>query len=218
MIEKLLRLNIQFFAAAADDTGGSNDEEETSVGSDASDEPETQTDEQPINDGADDQTKQPDTFNMSKEELDEYVKSITSGMFEEKEKQKEKESMTPEERAAAELAELKAENERLKQEQLRAGQEKLAATELKKNGLTTDSAVMKILAQAEEADTIKAVEAYAAAVKEEAARIVKDKLRGSTPKRPDSDKSTGLTKDDIFAIRDHEARQKAIAENIHLFE
>lgn len=67
-----------------------------------------------------------------------------------------------------------------------------------------------------DADTTSAnVKAFAKAFQSAVSQAVEQKI---THKEPKTGKSKNITKDDIMAIKDTAARQKAIAENIELFQ
>lgn len=165
--------------------------------------------------------------NSSKPELkytDDDVDKLFNKKFAEWEKKKQKEideakklaEMNAQERAEHERDELQKELDALKKKDSLSEMTKTARKMLSDEGVSVPDEVLAMIVDTDAEKTKAAVDAFAKAFNEAVEAAVKEKLKGNPPK-----KGTGggapMTKEQILAIKDNEARQKAMLENRELF-
>ena len=123
--------------------------------------------------------------------------------------------MTAEEKQKYENDKLKKELEVFKRKDSLAAMSKTARKILEGEEITIPDELLTCLVTESADDTKKNVESFARLFKEAVLNGVKEKLKGKSPK---GGGSSAVTKEQIFAIKDPEERQKMIAENMNLFE
>lgn len=124
-------------------------------------------------------------------------------------------NMTAEEKQKYENDKLKKELEAFKRKDSLAAMSKTARKILEGEEITIPDELLTCLVTESADDTKKNVESFAKLFKEAVLNGVKEKLKGKSPK---GGGSSAVTKEQIFAIKDPEERQKMIAENMNLFE
>lgn len=124
--------------------------------------------------------------------------------------------MTEAERYQEQLSGMQAELDSLKKEKTRAELSSQARAILKKSNITVDDSLVNWIVTDEAESTKTNVEAFAAAFTTAVKNAVAEALKGGQPKTGSS--AGEMTKEEILKIADRKARQKAIAENIELFQ
>lgn len=155
---------------------------------------------------------------------DDDVDKILNKKFAEWEKKKQKEvdeakklaDMNAKEKAEYELDKLQKELDALREKDSLSEMTKTARKMLSDEGVSVSDDVLSMILSTDAEKTKAAVDAFAKAFNEAVEAAVKEKLKGNPPK-----KGTGggapMTKEQILAIKDNEARQKAMLENRELF-
>lgn len=145
--------------------------------------------------------------------------SIVNGLTAERDDYKAKYTDTLTEAQKAEQANIERENrykEIEKQNSIYRYTEKFSST-IKDKTILTEVATLMADGKFEEA--IDKQNAYLATENAEMEKRIKDELMKQNPQaNPENPKLTYKTKDEIMAIKDTATRQKAIAENMNLFE
>ncbi len=125
--------------------------------------------------------------------------------------------MNAEQKAQHEKAKLEARIAELEAERTLSEMKSAARTMLSEANINISDALLSQLVSTTDADKTKnAVEAFSEAFSEAIEKEVKERLKSPTPKK--SNGNTGLTKEQILAVKDTAERQKLIAENIGLFQ
>ena len=93
---------------------------------------------------------------------------------------------------------------------------KTARKMLSDEGVSVSDDVLSMIVSTDAEKTKAAVDAFAKAFNEAVEAAVKEKLKGNPPKKGTSG-GAPMTKEQILAIKDNEARQKAMLENRELF-
>ncbi|AQT84297.1 hypothetical protein ERICIV_03594 [Paenibacillus larvae subsp. larvae] len=88
---------------------------------------------------------------------------------------------------------------------------------LKESGIASDDQVLGFVVQDTAEATQEAVKAFVDLVNTKAEEITRQKLSGTAP-RVQTSPASNMTKESIMQIKDAAKRQKAMAENIHLFQ
>ncbi|MEV3298623.1 DUF4355 domain-containing protein [Paenibacillus larvae] len=88
---------------------------------------------------------------------------------------------------------------------------------LKESGIVADDQVLGFVVKDTAEATQESVKAFVDLVNAKAEEITKQKLSGTAP-RVQTSTSNAMTKSEIMQIKDAAKRQKAMAENIHLFQ
>lgn len=88
---------------------------------------------------------------------------------------------------------------------------------LKESGIVADDQVLGFVVKDTAEATQEAVKAFVDLVNAKAEEITKQKLSGTAP-RVQVSNGKSLTRDSIMQIKDDTERQRAIAQNIHLFK
>lgn len=155
---------------------------------------------------------------------DDDVDKILNKKFAEWEKKKQKEvdeakklaDMNAKEKAEYERDKLQKELDALREKDSLSEMTKTARKMLSDEGVSVSDDVLSMIVSTDAEKTKAAVDAFAKAFNEAVEAAVKEKLKGNPPK-----KGTGggapMTKEQILAIKDNEARQKAMLENRELF-
>ena len=155
---------------------------------------------------------------------DDDVDKILNKKFAEWEKKKQKEvdeakklaDMNAKEKAEYERDKLQKELDELKKKDSLSEMTKTARKMLSDEGVSVSDDVLSMIVSTDAEKTKAAVDAFAKAFNDAVEAAVKEKLKGNPPK-----KGTGggapMTKEQILAIKDNEARQKAMLENRELF-
>lgn len=155
---------------------------------------------------------------------DDDVDKILNKKFAEWEKKKQKEvdeakklaDMNAKEKAEYERDKLQKELDALREKDSLSEMTKTARKMLSDEGVSVSDDVLSMIVSTDAEKTKAAVDAFAKAFNEAVEAAVKEKLKGNPPK-----KGTGggapMTKEQILAIKDSEARQKAMLENRELF-
>ncbi len=155
---------------------------------------------------------------------DDDVDKILNKKFAEWEKKKQKEvdeakklaDMNAKEKAEYERDKLQKELDALREKDSLSEMTKTARKMLSDEGVSVSDEVLSMVVSTDAEKTKAAVDAFAKAFNGAVEAAVKEKLKGNPPK-----KGTGggapMTKEQILAIKDNEARQKAMLENRELF-
>lgn len=195
----MLKLNLQHFADDVDELEKQN-----------TDEPENE-------DGQQDTDK---TF--TQEEFNKKLESELTRRLKQKEQEKNdaiKEveklaKMNKDQRAEHERKQMEQELEELRAEKAQSEMKSEASKMLQESKITpTENIINLVLADSAD-KTSENVQTFVSVLNETVKAQVKDSLRQSTPA---ASTSTGLTRADIMSIKDDSKRQRAIAQNRHLF-
>lgn len=205
----LLKLNLQFFSQ--DDPGGSNPSD---------DNPEGKEDDPPTDDPEDKKDKK-DEPTFTQEQVDDIVKDRIKRAEQDKEKAvKEAEKlakMTADQKREYEFEKLQRENEQLKQSQNRFELGKVATSILAETGITANDEILDFVVREDAETTSEAVKAFSELVDKISDERMKEKLKGTSPKRQKGAPGA-LTKEQIMKEPDSKKRQRMIRENSHLFQ
>ena len=123
--------------------------------------------------------------------------------------------MNAQERAEHERAELeKKVNELLKKEEL-ANMSKQARSMLSEKGINISDDLLAMLVSTDADKTKSSVDSFITLFQSAVKTAVTEALKGGTPK---TGGASGITKDQIMAVKNRAERQKLIKENMHLFK
>ena len=155
---------------------------------------------------------------------DDDVDKILNKKFAEWEKKKQKEvdeakklaDMNAKEKAEYERDKLQKELDALREKDSLSEMTKTARKMLSDEGVSVSDDVLSMIVSTDAEKTKAAVDAFAKAFNEAVEVAVKEKLKGNPPKKGTGG-SAPMTKEQILAIKDNEARQKAMLENRELF-
>lgn len=155
---------------------------------------------------------------------DDDVDKILNKKFAEWEKKKQKEvdeakklaDMNAKEKAEYERDKLQKELDALREKDSLSEMTKTARKMLSDEGVSVSDDVLSMIVSTDAEKTKAAVDAFSKAFNEAVEAAVKEKLKGTPPKKGTSG-SAPMTKEQILAIKDNEARQKAMLENRELF-
>lgn len=202
-MSKKLRLNLQHFAEQGDNPEG---------------EPGTnnQTDEKP--EGKDDQ-QGGDEKTFTQEEVNQIIeKRIAREQKKADEKAKEAEKlakMNKDQKAEYEREQMQKELDAYKAKEARNEMKQTAKDMLKEKDIGADDDLLEIVTADTADQTSENVKAFTDVLNKMVKEQVQAKLTQGTPK---SFQATGsMTREDIMGIKDDSARQRAIAQNRHLF-
>lgn len=154
---------------------------------------------------------------------EEDVNKLINKKFAEWSKKKDKEvteaqklaTMNAQEQAEYQRDQLQKELDELKQKEAVSEMSKTARKMLSDNGITVADELLAMLVTADAEETKAAVNSFTALFKDSVKSAVAEALKGPVPK---TGTSSGITKEQIMAIKDRSARQKAINENLELFQ
>lgn len=206
MPEKL-KLNLQFFAEAAEADTETTDQQESET---------TETEQQ-----QEEEKKQESKKTFDEDQVEKIVKDRLARA--EKDKQKaiqEAEKlakMNADEKQKYEFEKLQRENEELKAEQNRYSLGREATKMLAESNILADDETLEFVVRDDAEATKAAVTKFAALIDTKVDAAVKEKLKGTPPKKSVGNTGTA-TKAEIMAIADDFDRRKKIAENPHLFK
>ncbi|QBX22579.1 capsid and scaffold protein [Streptococcus phage Javan90] len=124
--------------------------------------------------------------------------------------------MNAEQKAQHEKAKLEARIAELEAERTLSEMKSTARTMLSEANINVSDALLSQLVSTDADKTKNAVEAFSEAFSEAVEKEVKERLKSPAPKK--SNGNSGLTKEQILAVKDTAERQKLIAENIGLFQ
>jgi len=210
----LLRLNLQFFSQ--DDTGGSNPTDDNNADDTKDDQQDDQTDDKEKDDKSKD-----DEPKFTQKQLDDIVKDrIKRAEQDKQEAIKEAEKlakMTADQKREYELEKLQRENEELKQAQTRYELGKEATKILAESGIIASDEILDFVVKEDAETTSAAVKAFSDLVDKISDDRMKEKLKGTSPKKQQGVPGA-KTKEDILAIKDGAERIKAIQDNPQLFK
>ena len=174
---------------------------------------------QQVAEGTDPQPKEGE----EKKYTDEDVDNILNRKFAEWSKKKDAEvseaqrlaAMNAQEQAEYQRDKLQKELDELKRKDALSEMSKQARKMLSDNGISVSDELLTVLVTDDAEKTKQAVDAFSSLFNNAVKAAVAEALKGTAPK---TGTSSGLTKEQIFAIKDRSARQKAINENIELFK
>lgn len=154
---------------------------------------------------------------------DEDVNRLLNKKFAEWQKKKDAEiseaqklaEMNEQEKAEHQRDQLQKELDELKQKNALAEMSKTARKMLSDSGVSVSEELLSVLVTADAEKTKKAVNSFADLFKTAVKNAVSETLKSPAPT---TGTSGGVTKEQIMAIKDRAARQKAINENIELFK
>ena len=172
-----------------------------------------------------------DTDNAAKGEkqneakyTDKDVNDIINRKFAEWQKKQQKEvdeakklsEMNAQQKAEYERDKLQKELDEYKRQASLAEMTKTARKMLSDSGISVPDELLGMMVTTEADATKAAIDGFAKAFSEAVENAVRDRLKGETP-RKGSSSAAPMTKEQIMAIRDPEARQKKMLENRELF-
>ena len=154
---------------------------------------------------------------------DEDVDKLINRKFAEWQAKKDKEineaqklaEMNEQQKAEYKLDKLQKELDEYKNRETLSEMAKTARSILSEQNINIPDELVSVLVTTDADTTSANVKAFAKAFQSAVSQAVEQKI---THKEPKTGKSKTITKDDIMAIKDTAARQKAIAENIELFQ
>lgn len=154
---------------------------------------------------------------------DEDVDKLINRKFAEWQAKKDKEineaqklaEMNEQQKAEYKLDKLQKELDEYKNRETLSKMAKTARSILSEQNINIPDELVSVLVTTDADTTSANVKAFAKAFQSAVSQAVEQKI---THKEPKTGKSKTITKDDIMAIKDTAARQKAIAENIELFQ
>lgn len=154
---------------------------------------------------------------------DEDLDRIINKKFEKWQRGKDKEideakklaQMNEREKAEYERDELKKELEEYKNKEKLSQMKKTAREILEQKSINISDNLLSMFVSTDAEGTKKAVEDFSKMFTSTVEEEVTKRLKGNTPK---AGSVPGITKEDIFKIKDRNLRQKKIRENINLFE
>ena len=154
---------------------------------------------------------------------DEDVNRLLNKKFAEWQKKKDAEiseaqklaEMNEQEKAEHQRDQLQKELDELKHKDALAEMSKTARKMLSDSGVSISEELLSVLVTADAEETKKAVNSFADLFKTAVKNAVSDTLKSPAPT---TSTSGSVTKEQIMAIKDRAARQKAINENIELFK
>ena len=206
-------MNLQLLASDTGDEGGGGIE---STGAESSNPGTTNIDEAKIE-------EKPEVDN-EKKYTDEDLDALIEKKFSKWKKAEEKRvseatklaEMNAQQRAEYERDQYKQEIEQLRSESERRKMETTALEMLNEQGVNVSQKLVSTLVSENAEATKESVGAFIEAFNEAVEIAVNDRIKSAPPKKFGG--GSALTKEEIFKIENKSERQRAIAENIHLFE
>ncbi len=125
--------------------------------------------------------------------------------------------MNAQERAEYERDQLQKQLDELTRKNVLAEMTKTARSMLAEKEITVEDAVLEMLVSDDAEKTKSTVNAFAKAFRSAVETAVKDKLRGTPPKRGVSGGSS-VTREQILAVKNRSERQRLISEHLELFK
>lgn len=211
------KINLQLHSDDGDNQGDQQNQANQSQGK-ADNGGESGTDSKSKSDdgnGKDDKSKPKYTEEDLNRLIDEKLKS-----FEEKQKGKSDEAarlaqMNAQERAEYERDKLQKQVDELLKEKSMGEMQSTAREMLSAESINAPDEIVKLLVTDDAEGTKKTVNAFVSLFKSSVKNAVADALKGKSPK---VGTDGTITKEDIMKIKDTKARQKAIKDNIELFQ
>lgn len=202
-----LKLNIQFFA----DDNPPADQDQNPPG-----------DNPPADPPKDDKPKDPaEPKSFTEDQVEKMIKDRVARAEKDKEKAIEEAAklakMNADEKQKYEFEKLQKENADLKAAQNRYSLGREATKMLAESNILADDETLEFVVRDDADATKAAVTKFAALVEAKVDEAVKEKLKGTPPKKSAGNTGTA-TKAEIMAIADDFDRRKKIAENPHLFK
>jgi len=201
-----LRLNIQFFA---DDNPPADPPQDPPGDNPPADPPKGE------------EPKDPPAKTFTQAEVDKIAKDRVARAEKDKEKAIEEAQklakMNADEKQKYELEKLQDEIAELRKKDAFYGLSKEATKMLSGHSIIADDELLGFVVKDTAEDTQKAVNSFVALVEARVDAAVKEKLKGTPPKKASAD-SGALTRASINAIKDSSERIKARQENLHLFK
>lgn len=212
-MKRLLRMNLQLLASDTGEEGGGSIE---STDAESSNSETTNIDEIKIEEKSE--------VENEKKYTDEDLDALIEKKFSKWKKAEEKRvseatklaEMNAQQRAEYERDQYKQEIEQLRAESERRKMETTALEMLNEQGVNVSQKLVSTLVSENAEATKESVGAFIEAFNEAVESAVNNKIKSAPPKKFGG--GGALTKEEIFKIENKSERQKAIAENIHLFE
>ena len=212
-MKRLLRMNLQLLASDTGEEGGGGIE---STGAESSNSETTNIDEI--------KTEEKSEVENEKKYTDEDLDALIEKKFSKWKKAEEKRvseatklaEMNAQQRAEYERDQYKQEIEQLRAESEKSKMESAALEMLSEQGINVNQKLVSTLVSKNAEATKESVGAFIEAFNEAVESAVNDRIKSTSPKKFGG--GSALTKEEIFKIENKSERQRAIAENIHLFE
>lgn len=212
-MKRLFKMNLQLLASNTGEAGGGGAE---STGAESSNSETTNIDEI--------KTEEKSEVENEKKYTDEDLDALIEKKFSKWKKAEEKRvseaarlaEMNAQQRAEYERDQYKQEIEQLRAESERRKMETTAIEMLGEHGVNVSQKLVSGLVSTDAATTKENISLFAEAFNEAVESAVNDRIKSAPPKKFGG--GGALTKEEIFKIENKSERQRAIAENIHLFE
>lgn len=212
-MKRLLRMNLQLLASDTGEEGGGGIE---STGAESSNSETTNIDET--------RTEEKSEVENEKKYTDEDLDALIEKKFSKWKKAEEKRvseatklaEMNAQQRAEYERDQYKQEIEQLRAESEKRKMEATALEMLNEQGVNVSQKLVSTLVSQNAEATKESVGAFIEAFNEAVENAVNDRIKSAPPRKFGG--GSALTKEEIFKIENKSERQRAIAENIHLFE
>lgn len=124
--------------------------------------------------------------------------------------------MSAQQKAEYERDKLKKELDALREKDTLAGMMKSARKMLSDQSVSVDDELLELLVSTDADKTKAAVNKFADAFSQAVKSAVEDKLKGVSPRR--SVPESGVSREQILAVKDRTERQRLISENMNLFQ
>lgn len=151
---------------------------------------------------------------LTAEEVSRMIADAVSGLEQRQSEAKKLAEMTDQQRAETERDRYKQQLEDLQKQVDAAQMQQTARGILAEKGIHLPDSLLAQIVTTDAKTTKEQVEAFSKLFTQAVEEAVKERLKGEPPKRGTS---SGMTKEQIFAIKDDAARIKAINENMNLF-
>lgn len=151
---------------------------------------------------------------LTAEEVSKMIADAVSGLEQRQSEAKKLAEMTDQQRAETERDRYKQQLEDLQRQVDAAQMQQTARGILAEKGIHLPDSLLAQIVTTDAKTTKEQVEAFSKLFTQVVEEAVKERLKGEPPKRGTS---SGMTKEQIFAIKDDAARIKAINENMNLF-
>ena len=151
---------------------------------------------------------------LTAEEVSRMIADAVSGLEQRQSEAKKLAEMTDQQRAETERDRYKQQLEDLQKQVDAAQMQQTARGILAEKGIHLPDSLLAQIVTTDAKTTKEQVEAFSKLFTQAVEETVKERLKGEPPKRGTS---SGMTKEQIFAIKDDAARIKAINENMNLF-
>ena len=151
---------------------------------------------------------------LTAEEVSRMIADAVSGLEQRQSEAKKLAEMTDQQRAETERDRYKQQLEDLQKQVDAAQMQQTARGILAEKGIHLPDSLLAQIVTTDAKTTKEQVETFSKLFTQAVEEAVKERLKGEPPKRGTS---SGMTKEQIFAIKDDAARIKAINEHMHLF-